>query len=220
VADREYFYVNQKIQVGYPDRQDDWYASSVSDVNSKEIHITVPIKETRSLILFRNEIIEVSFFEEMARYVFPTRVIRRIQENIPLYILDKPSAYKRIQLREYFRVPVDIQVGYAHLPRGANQPVFAWADCLDLSGGGLRLAIAEGLEKDDKLILTFTLPFKEQPEELTIYGLVERVWKEEESRTRQVAIRFVNITQKQIDLITRHLFAVMLELKRLKLETV
>lgn len=220
MPEKEFFYVTQKIQVGFPDRQDDQYASSVQDIKNDELYISIPVKETKSLTLFINEMVELHVFEEMARFVFTAKVLRRVQDNIPMYVLNKPTEYQRIQLREYFRVPVSLQVAYAHLPRKGKEPVFTWTESLDLSAGGTRLAVGEGLEKDDRLIMEFTLIVNEQPEHFRIYGQVERILTDDEGNFRQVAVRFVNVNSKQVDKITRYLFAVMLENKRTKLETI
>ena len=215
MSEKDYISLKQKISVSLPSRHNDWYASSVQDINKKEIYIAIPIKETRTLLLFSNDQVDITFTADQARYLFTTEVIKRIQDNIPMYVLKRPAKYQRIQLREFVRVPLTLPVEYKLLKEHKEDRAVAQASSLDLSAGGMRFFAPDNLLKDDRMILEFTLPIKDAPEYFKIAGVVVRVWDDEERKTHQVAVRFVNVTKKQVDSITGYLFSVMMRDRRL-----
>ncbi|MCL2766087.1 MAG: flagellar brake domain-containing protein [Peptococcaceae bacterium] len=209
--------LKQKIEVSLSEHDDEWYASSVQDIKKDEFYITIPIKETKNLLLFNNEVVDIYFIEGEARYHFTTKVIRKIKENIPMYVLKMPVEYERVQLREFFRVPLSIPVNYAVLTKNKEQWEFAQSYSLDFSAGGIRLFSKKGLSRGDRLVLEFTLPFKSTSEYFRVLGVVVRVWDAEDSKKNQVAVRFTSVNQGQVDKITRYLFSVMMKDRRLYL---
>jgi len=218
VAVTEHLEVKQKIRVALVSSNDDWYASSVQDIQGKELFISVPVKKTRSLLLFRGEKVEVTFTAKLARYQFVTSVLGLRRENIPMFVLEMPENFRRIQLRQFVRVPINLPVGYSLIPDEGEEPVFTRVESLDLSGGGIRLLTDEDLAKDTRLIIEFVLPFNKEPEYFRVYGVVVRSWQDEVTDLRQMAVRFTRINNRQVDLISKYLFTVMSELRRLRLD--
>ncbi|MDF9409319.1 flagellar brake domain-containing protein [Pelotomaculum isophthalicicum JI] len=208
--------INQNIRVARLDSDDDWYASSVQDINEREFCISVPLKESRPLVLSKGEQVKVSFIADMTRYEFITKTRGRRYDNIPLFVLAMPKEYTRVQLRDFVRVPITLEVDYARIPIGGKEPVFLKADSIDLSGGGIRLLINNDLAAETRIIIKFTIPLKTGPQEIEVVGRVVRIWADERTRLRQAAIQFVKINRKQEDLITRFLFNIMSEQRRLR----
>jgi len=208
--------INQNIRVARPDSKDDWYASSVQDINEREFCISIPVKESRPLVLRKGDLVRVSFITDRTRYEFITKTRGRRVDNIPLFVLDLPEEYTRVQLRDFVRVPVTMAVDYARIPVEGEEPVFVKADSLDLSGGGIRLLVNDDLAAETRLIIRFTIPLKTGPEEIEVVGKVVRTWADERTKLRQAAIKFVKINHRQEDLITRYLINKMSEQRRLR----
>jgi len=208
--------INQNIRVARPDSEDNWYASSVQDINGREFCISIPIKESRPLVLRKGELVRVSFIADMARYEFITKTLGRRYDNITLFVLAQPEEYTRVQLRDFVRVPITMAVDYARIPAEGKEPVFIKADSLDLSGGGIRLLINDDLAAETRLIIKFTIPLRTGSEEIEVVGRVVRTWVDERTKLRQAAIQFVKINRKQEDLITRYLIDKMSDQRRLR----
>jgi len=207
--------INQNVLVTRAGGEDDWYATSVQDINDKEFCISIPTKESIPLILMSGEAVKVSFVHDNSRFEFEARVKGRRQDNVPLYVLTLPKEYKRVQMRGFVRVPVIMEVCYARVPEEGKQPVFNRGDTLDLSGGGMRLLIKEDYPVDTRLIIKFTLPLKTGPEEIEVVGRVVRSWSHEQTRLRQVAVEFVKIYRRQQDLVVRFILSKLSEQRRL-----
>jgi len=215
LAEKKWLRINQNILVTRAGGEDDWYASSVQDINDREFCISMPAKESIPLILMSGEAVKISFIYDNSRFEFETRVKGRRHDNVPLYVLTLPKEYKKVQLRKFARVPVIMEVCYARIPEEGKQPVFNRGDCLDLSGGGIRLLIKEDYPVDTRLIIKFTLPFKTGPEEIEAVGRVVRTWSHEQVRLQHVAVEFVKIYRRQQDLIVRYILSKMSEQRRL-----
>lgn len=215
LVERDLIKINQNIQVAYDDDQNDWYASNVQDVRESDFCISVPIKGIRVLLLHRGEPVKVTFVAEMERYEFVTRVRGRRQDNIPLFVLDKPQVYVRVQLREFVRVNVMLDIFYAFVTAADEEPVYIRTHSLDLSGGGVRFLVNNILPAGTLLKINFTLPFDSETEKFALNGIVVRSWSEGYDKLCQAAARFVNISRKQVDLISRYLFSKMSEQRRL-----
>lgn len=207
--------INLKIRVNRKGEKN-WYASSVQDIDRNSFSISIPTLGASPLILKPGEQVNIAFVLEMSRFEFETKVIGRRYDNIPLYVMALPKRYVRVQLREFVRIPVILEVKYAVLPDDGKQPTFNICSSLDLSGGGMKLLLEEKYPESDKLILRFTLPFKTCAEEIEAVGRVVRVWRETESTLYQTAVKFERISRKQQDLIVRFILMKMSEQRRLR----
>jgi c-di-GMP-binding flagellar brake protein YcgR len=207
--------LNQKIRVSLPGHENEWYVSSVQDLLGDEICIAVPVRETRALALFKGEKVVVTYIDEVARYRFVSVVAGRKVDNVPLYILGPPKEYDRIQLRDFVRVPINLQVDYAPLPAEGEDPVFTRSDSLDLSGGGVRLITQEHLPRDTRLLVHFSLSYKKKKRDFRIVGVVARVCTDENTKTHQAGVRFARVTSQEADYISSYLFSVMSSHRRL-----
>jgi c-di-GMP-binding flagellar brake protein YcgR len=218
VTINDVIYLTQKIQVTITGYENEWYASSIQDFNNNEICISIPVRETRSLLLFRSERVDVTFITESARYKFTSVVLGRRQDNVPMYVLSAPADYERIQLREFVRVPITLQVDYAQLPQEGEEPVFSHSDSVDLSGGGIRLLTQENLPKDTRILVNFTLPFKRKPRQFRVYGVVARSYSDDITKMNHAGVRFLKVSNQEMDTISSYLFSVMSQNRREKLE--
>lgn len=208
--------INQNIRIARREDEEEWHASSVQDIDGREISIAVPTRGAVPLVLNTGDSVKVTYLAEDSKFEFETTVTGRRHDNIPLYVLAMPSEYKRIQLREFVRVFAVLEVYYAEVPEDGREPVYIKGYSFDLSGGGIRLLLKEKYEADTNLLINFAIQLKTGPEHLKVQGRVVRSWLDENSGLYQTAVQFININRREQDLIVRYVLMKMSEQRRLR----
>jgi c-di-GMP-binding flagellar brake protein YcgR len=206
--------INQNIRVTRAG-EEEWYVSSVQDLSESEFSISIPTRGHHPLNLQRGDQVKISFITQASRFEFETKVTGWHYDNIPMYALLLPKKMKRVQLREFVRIPIMMDAYYAEVPGDGEEPVFVKCASLDLSGGGMKLLLQKDYPAGAKLIIKFNIPSKNGVEEMEVTGSVIRNWPAENSNSYQVAIQFLKISRRQQDAIVRFVLAKMSEQRRL-----
>ncbi|MEW5898343.1 MAG: PilZ domain-containing protein [Bacillota bacterium] len=191
-----------------------WFFSTVQDIRENgELFIEMPRQGESALVLYPGEAVDVRFSAEGASYVFSSPVLGKTVDKIPLFHLGPPENIQRIQQRNFVRFPVALEVFYALPPEKNRRPRYKKALSVDLSGGGMRLAVDEILPEGILLNLKFSLPLKKGLKEITAAGKVVRRWAYETEGvvTYQVAVEFQGISRTQQDYIVNFIFSRMAE---------
>lgn len=207
--------INTNIKVTRAAGEEDWYSSTVQDIGTGTLSIAVPTQGPNPLVLGRGEKVRVTFVNQMSRYEFTTTVVGWRHDNIPLYELLIPSELKRIQLREFVRVPVMMDVDYAVDAGEGERPSYKKCTALDISGGGMRLLTKKEIPAGTGLFLRFVLPLKTGPETMELKGKVVRSWSDPETKNYQCGVQFLGISRRQQDLIVRFVLFKLSEQRRL-----
>lgn len=205
--------VNLKISVA---RQgdDEWYASSVQDFGEDWLDIAVPYYQEVPLVLRVGELVSVKFFHRDGVFLFTTRVIDRRSDNIRLYRLAMPAEVRRIQQRRYVRLPVMIEAEYAEQPQQEGEkPRYYKTTILDISAGGVKLALERQYEKGTVLLLRFSISIKDKVHEFELKARVVRNEPVEASGRAlyHTGVQFLDINRNQEDIIVRFIFQKMSE---------
>jgi c-di-GMP-binding flagellar brake protein YcgR len=208
--------INQAILVTRADSNDDWYVSKVQDLDDNNFCISIPTQGSSPLILNNRDAVKVSLIFKGARFEFETLILGRRYDNIQLYVLALPKEYKRIQLRDFVRLPIVLEMYYAELPEDGQLPVFVGCSCLDLSGGGIRLLLKKGYQIGTRLLLKFPLPFRNHSVDLEAMGKVVRSSLIVNINLYHVSVTFENISCRQQDLIVRFVLTRLSEQNRLR----
>jgi len=218
LAGRKLLGINQKIQVSRDGKT--WFNSSIQDLRPDTFSITTPYLKEHPLAVFRGERIEVRFFKDDSSYQFETRVTGEVRDNIRLIRLACPEQITRIQQRNHVRLPVVLDVQYAPVKRAGEDgeyPAFTRASSVDISGGGMKLAVRRPVGEKEKLTLKFYLPLKSKPEYLEMGARVIRCTRIDPQREMyHLGLRFDSITRCQQDIIVRFIFEKMAMQKRLQ----
>ncbi|NPV72523.1 MAG: hypothetical protein HPY89_01745 [Pelotomaculum sp.] len=217
MAARPRIKIKQKVRIARADlnKEEDWYLTDVQDIGEDEFCVSIPFRGTMPMILRSGDPVKVSMVNEGARIEFNSRVTGWRADNIPMYVLSIPDEYRRVQEREFVRIPAMLDVFYAEVPEPGAGPVFIDSYSLDLSAGGIRIVAKKNYPKGAHLLVRFSLPLENGPVELNLLGTVVRTQPVEGSKTRfQVALKFIDIKRKQQDLIFRYIFNKMLEPRR------
>lgn len=206
--------INQKIQVALEGERD-WYASTIQDIKAGELHIALPRLRGDVLVLSPGDNVKVRFSDENASFVFPARYVGRTAEKIPLYRLARTGEIQRVQQRRHVRLKTVLEVRYAHPVEKKRRPGYKKACTVDISGGGMRLAVDEPVLPGKELLLEFTLPLRAGARKMELRGRVVRLFEMENSGSYHVALEFTGISRAQQDLIVRYIFQRMAEQARL-----
>ncbi|MDO7788384.1 flagellar brake protein [Desulforamulus aquiferis] len=214
--------IGQKIFVIPLDREEQ-YISSVYDMDDKGIYVPIPFANSQPLILTREQEIQVKYMTENGGFMFRTQAIGRVNEKdkLPMYIFRYPldTEITRFQLREFARVPIMLEVEYALPPEKDEPAVFEKVFTVDLSGGGIKLAIKKPFNRGQKLLLCFTIAYKAKKKQQVIStrGQVIRCeLVDQDMGTYHIGIKFLDITPQQQDAIMAYVFERMIEIKRRK----
>lgn len=198
------FKVNKKLELLVDEK---YFNSNIQDITEEYIAINVPMSAGEYLPLSKGTIIDVIYYEEENIYKFKSSVIGRRFENIPIILLAKPKEVQKIQRRKYFRVPLISSIKYKNLkndpktnPSTVEDSEYAKALLIDLSGGGMKVKVAESVNTNDFLLVSLTI----NNQNILIVGQAMRIVKDDEGRficglsfeflentTREVIIKFI-----------------------------
>ncbi|GAB6180206.1 flagellar brake domain-containing protein [Desulfotomaculum defluvii] len=211
--------VGQKITI-FPMDTNEQYFSSVYDMDTRGIYVPIPYANSHPLILAHGQQVRVKYMGEGSAYLFITEAIgrRAEQDKLPMYILKHPkdSEITRVQLREFARVPVMFDIEYAEQVADNEQPKYEKVRTVDLSGGGLKFASKESIDRGTSLLLRFTLKVKakKKPQDFTLSARVMRCQLvDEEAKVYHVSLKFTDIRSQQQDMIMAFVFERMIQIK-------
>ena len=209
--------VKNKVEINKPGKEKiESYRTMIQEVNENTFAIDIPTKRRRPWVPAKGELIELGVITDNARYIFESRVVNRIEKPLPLIFLEIPQLEKvrRVQLREFFRVDLIIDVSYKALePEEAkdyrNLELESRGTVLDLSGGGLRMVINTPLEIDSKVAVEFQL----EERNFKLLGQVRRCQEQllPEKKLFIIGISFEDITIAEQDFIISYCFKRQLE---------
>jgi len=207
----------QKIFVSKDDR--DWYITSIQEINKENILIAMPYQKSQPLILNQGNEIFIRFSGEDAAYAFKTRTIGRVEDKVPLYVLAKPKEIERVQQRDFVRCPISIPVKYAIVREETKNLEYFHAYSVDISGGGIKLALNHPYRPGVKLMVSFQLNSEDTPIDFELEGKVVRLEVKELKDSRRLfhtGIAFLNISPREQDSIVAYIFSRMAKQKQLR----
>ncbi|MFP4687567.1 MAG: flagellar brake protein [bacterium] len=136
------FGVKQKIELYLEDEKiGGKYVTFLEEPKDNELVVQVPVVDELYLPLGKGQDVNVNYSKLSARYEFDSCVKKRDDGGMaPLIYLKRPVRVKRIQMRDYLRVPCSIEahmeilgeLSDSSLPRRVNGKI------VDISGGGLK----------------------------------------------------------------------------------
>lgn len=207
------FLVNSKLEIEFNDES---YKSNIQDVTDEYIGISIPVSDGKYLPLARNERVTGVYYYGKDIYKFHTVVIGRKVEKILIIMLKKPETVTMVQRRGFVRVPLMLNVCCALMCTernihtiGDNQIEFFDAYSLDISGGGMRLAIDRNFEKKIQRgnVLMVTIPLGN--ENLTIKGKIVRIENDRKNPKIICGLNFIDLDKKVREVIIKRVFHTM-----------
>jgi c-di-GMP-binding flagellar brake protein YcgR len=209
------FLINQKVEI---EMEDGMYKSNIQDVTDEYIGISIPVNDGKYVPLRKGEKVIGLYYFNKDIYKFETVVIGRKVDRLLIIMLKKPEKIVMFQRRNFARVPFMVNICCALVENnnklqniGNNQIEFFDAYTLDISGGGMRLAIDRKLEGKIHFgsILMITIPI--ESENLTLKGKVIRVENDRKNPKIIYGLSFIDLDRLARECIIRLVFKVMRE---------
>ncbi|WP_294155088.1 PilZ domain-containing protein [uncultured Clostridium sp.] len=199
--------VNERLEIILNDKI---YKCLVTDLDDDSIKINIPVCESEYLTVYSGKILEINMYLESGKcYNFNARVLSKGKEgNVSYYKLSEPFNIKRIQRRNYFRVGILNLAHYKNITNFAAEDIdeipYTEALMIDLSGGGVKLKINDEVKLQD--ILSIKMNIKNS--DIIVRGEVVRI-EISEDKQKLCGVKFLDISQDQIDRIIEQLFEIM-----------
>ncbi|MHB1650867.1 MAG: flagellar brake protein [Desulfitobacteriaceae bacterium] len=177
------------------------YPTRVDEVGERLISVYAPYIQSEILPLREGSVVQIAFWDEISAYSFEAKLMQRIAVPVPVFVLEFPDTIRKMQRRNYVRVPAFYPVTFRSVNRQGLSDLKK-VDMLDLSGGGMRFRSKEPLEDSSLLYTRLQLPTGE----IQTPGRVCRVVKTEDGRAYSVSVEFYEITERDRDRIIRCVF--------------
>lgn len=177
------------------------YKTHIDEVGEKILSVFAPIVQGAVVPLREGTPAKIIFWDEIAAYEISTKIIQRIAVPVAVLVLELPDDVRRVQRRNYVRVPAFYPVSFRSVTRQGLSDAQK-AEMLDLSGGGMRFQTNDPVEKSAILIANIALP--SGPIQTT--ARVCRVEKDSESNKYSVSVDFYQIPERDRDRIIRCVF--------------
>jgi c-di-GMP-binding flagellar brake protein YcgR len=186
------------------------YPSLVLDFTEGEsLIVGVPLERGREVRIGPETPVNVQIVRPDGMYVMPSRVLQR-DARAPALLLGWPARQDRVQRRNHVRVDVMVQVDvWIRATEGTKVGEEArriGAVSIDLSAGGVRLALPEPLEVDTQVRVQLRLP---DGEAANVEARVLRIGETAEAKPSArhwAAVEFVGMLESVRKEITRYVF--------------
>jgi c-di-GMP-binding flagellar brake protein YcgR len=213
MSEKVEFLINGKIEI---EMEDGDYKSNIQDITDEYIGISIPVSKGKYLPLRRKEKITGVYYYDNEIYRFQTNVLGRKVDKILIIMVEKPETLTKVQRRNFVRVPFMMNVYCAQMTMeksieniNNNQIEFFDAYSLDISGGGMRIAVNRNLEKKvhygDTLMITIPL----QTENFTVKAKVVRIEKDKKNPKIIYGANFIELDKTARETIIRLVFHIM-----------
>lgn len=209
------FLVNQKMEI---ELEDGIYKSNIQDVTDEYIGISIPVNEGKYVPLRKDDKVICLYYYNKDIYRFETVVLGRKIDKLLIIMLKRPEKVMVYQRRNFARVPLMINIYCGLIENnkkiesiGNNQIEFFDAYSLDISGGGLRLAIDRSFEKRLSIgsMLLMTIPLND--ENITVKGKIVRVENDKKNPKIICGLSFMDLDRLTRESIIRLVFKTMRE---------
>ncbi len=177
------------------------YHTRVDEVGERLLSVAAPYLQGQVIPLREGTVLEAVYYDEVSSYSFDTRIIRRIAVPIPVFVLDFTDEIRKIQRRNYVRIPAFYPVSFRMVTKeGLSDPKNA--HMLDLSGGGISFKTLEKLENKSLVYTMLKLPSGD----LNTPARVCRVQKIDDTNAYSISAEFYEISERDRDRIIRCVF--------------
>lgn len=148
--------INQKIDIEFPQSINfkKRYPSRIEDKTEEGITIAMPMEKGNLIPVTERQRILIWYWDSSAVYALFCRIKKIKIQPVPLVLLDFPENIKKVQRRDFVRVPANLKIEYVL----ENEESFKEANLKDISGGGLQFSTTEKLIKGHNLKLQIHLP--------------------------------------------------------------
>ncbi|GAA0125340.1 flagellar brake domain-containing protein [Clostridium sp. CTA-19] len=188
--------------------------TTIQEVEKDTIAIFIPTINNTYLTMRPNEKYEVIYNDRKGKvYKFKVNVVGRKYDEVPLVILGQPYDIRKIQRRKYVRISHTGIVNYyitKNYPKNKLNSYdildFKVGYTVDLSGGGLKIRIAEKPQLKDYIIMHLNVT-----EEIIVLGQIVRIEQDYENKY-VCGVDFLEIEEQEREKVIRYIF---MEMRRM-----
>ncbi|MCJ8006692.1 flagellar brake protein [Lederbergia wuyishanensis] len=208
--------VGMELILETDNQNEEKYRSKIADYDGNKIYISYPLGVTsKKTIFLRTDTNMYATFidEESGAYLFKTKVIGRLKNQIPLLILTFPDEENlmKIQRRQFVRIDVAIDVSLHLLETGEVLPTITD----DFSAGGCAVILPQNVTIDRGALGKICVVLPMQSGEYIYLNLDCRIIRSFDKNKRQLAsIQFLNVTNKEQQQLMRFCFEKQLEYRK------
>lgn len=183
------------------------YPSQVLDIiNPDELMISGPIKKSNIVLIHRGEDVEISYYvENKGKLYFIGRVISRNYSSVYTIRVKKISEIRKIQQREFFRLPTTLRVDIEHATTSKDniEAINDVCEAKDISGGGMKIYCNYKFKIGDKILCSFTINNKL----IKVNALVARIEEIETFNYKySLGISFSDMKEDDRDEVIKYVF--------------
>ena len=192
--------IGKKIEISYEGKeQEEYFVSNVMEILDENTYVlAMPIVKGNIYPLELGSTIEIYYYiEEIGLFYFSSKVESRQREPIAQMTVKRVSEIKKIQRRNYFRLKVSFPVT---VKINQEQDIIGYAK--DLSAGGMKISVSKKILEKESLEVRFEI----DDVTLKIQGSVLRSDLENSSQTYDTGIKFLNLSESDINTIMKYLF--------------
>lgn len=212
----KYLKEGQKLDVRLDGEDGKYYKSQVLAVQDKFFLIIPPYRGRDNLFLHRGDRVEVVLYGTNEKCGFTAAVIKRVKEPFEGFMLEAPEEGKRIQMREFVRVKVLLDVEWAF---SEEKDVFYQGIMVDLSGGGAGIVTDVPVDDDVELLVRFHLPIRGREVEMLVKSQVRRCQPMAEQGKYLIGAAFQGLSERDRDQIIEYVFQKQREQRILDLDS-
>lgn len=203
---------NAKIEVRLEGNKNKYYKSIVHGVKGERFLIDPPYSGKDHLLLHLDDKVEVILLTDKEKYMFTATVVDRVQSPISGYVLQAPEEAKRIQLRDFVRIKLALEVEWAELRDGLTdhkeleELAFKGAIMVDLGGGGAGLVTDVPIPEGTQILLRCSLVIRDVKRVMNIFSEVRRCYRMDDRNKYAIGIAFVGLSEREQDQIIEYVF--------------
>lgn len=201
------FEINQKIEIA-PPGNGKFYKTVILDLTGNTVYVSVPTEKGKHVIPAKGDKIEGRMVTGDAYYTFSLTMLGlKIEDRVPMLILEKPRKVVRHQRRTFYRCPAILDMEYTESETGIS---WRAAKTLDIGGGGVRFVTDEKLAKGTELIIKiYIAPGEDEKNIITLCGEVVRTEKHTDSTPNIYSVNFTDVSEAERDRLINFAFSLM-----------
>lgn len=210
----KFLQINGRLEVRPYGDEGKYFKSLIMGVKGDLFLMNPPYRGRDDLLLYKGDKVETVLITDKEKYLFVAEVVERVNKPFEGYVLKAPEDAKRIQLRQFVRIKVALDIEWAIISNQVNlankgevqELAFAPGIMVDLSGGGAGFVADEEIPEDTQLLLHFKYAIKEVDKQMTILAEVKRCQKMDDRNKYIIGVAFLGLSDREQDDIIEYVF--------------
>ncbi len=208
--------VNTKIEIT-SQKDNTVYKSIIQEIGKEDFLIALPVYKRIPLHLYKNDVVYIYIYTDDACYIFYTEVLGvKKEDDLIFYVLKNPNDIQKTERRDFVRVKKTFLIEYEEFDRKKhdnfkNVLPKKKAYTVDISGGGIQIVLYGSILIDTLLVLNIPLDVDDEEIVVKALGQVVRIEKSyiNNRYCNKIGIEFVDILERDRDLIIKYIFKLM-----------